>query len=61
MGKGRLWGSAMKSKVTPTGRWAPPPNRHARCVGVALGGHDGGGKAGVRNRFTAASKECKGK
>ena len=61
MGKGRLWESAMKSKVTPTGRWAPPPNGHARCVGVALGGKNGGGKSGVRQRFTLASKECRGK
>ncbi len=59
MGKGRLWGSAMRSKVTPTGRWAPPPNGQARCVGRQLQDKDGGGKGGVRSRFTTASKACK--
>lgn len=60
MGKGRLLARAMKSKITPFGRWAPPANAHARCVGVELGGQTGGGTAGVRSRFTAASKKCRG-
>ncbi|MDO8634904.1 MAG: hypothetical protein Q7R34_01480 [Dehalococcoidia bacterium] len=61
MGKGRRWTSALKSKVTPTGRWAPPPNGHAKCVGMELAGKNGGGSAGVHKRFTDASKSCKGK
>lgn len=59
MGKGRLLGHAMKSRITPFGRWAPPANPHARCVGAALYGKTGGGRMGVRERFTEASKKCK--
>ena len=59
MGKGRLWGRALKSKVTPTGRWSPPPNARARCMGNKLSGQKGGGKAGVRGRFVEASDGCK--
>ena len=61
MGKGRFLAHAMKSKITPFGRWAPPPNAHARCVGAELEGKKGGGRSGVRTRFTSASKGCKGK
>lgn len=59
MGKGRRWSRAMSSNVTPNGRWAPPPNAHARCVGTKLIGKTGGGTAGVRTRFVQASKDCK--
>ena len=59
MGKGRTLAHAMKSKITPFGRWCPPTNAHARCVGAALYGKTGGGKQGVRERFTEASKKCK--
>lgn len=59
MGKGRFLAHAMKSKITPFGRWAPPPNAHARCVGAKLDGQTGGGRMGVRERFTSASKACK--
>ena len=60
MGKGRLLSHAAHSKVTPPAgsRWAPPPNAHARCVGAKLFGQKGGGRNGVRERFTAASKAC---
>ncbi len=58
MGKGRPFGRALHSNVTPMGRWAPKANAHARCVGVKLIGQRGGGIAGVRQRFTAASKSC---
>jgi hypothetical protein len=58
MGKGRMWTRALHSKVTPTGRWAPPPNARARCIGNQLTGKDGGGKAGVRTRFVEASGAC---
>lgn len=58
MGKGRTLAYAMKSKITPFGRWVPPTNAHARCVGVALYGKTGGGRQGVRERFTEASKKC---
>ena len=58
MGKGRFLAHAMKSKITPFGRWAPPANAHARCVGAELFGKKGGGRNGVRERFTAASKKC---
>lgn len=60
MGKGRLWVRALKSRVTPTGRWAPPPNHHAVCVGMKLYGKTGGGIQGVKTRFVEASKACKG-
>lgn len=59
MGKGRTLAHAMKSKITPFGRWCPPANAHARCVGADLYGKKGGGRQGVRSRFTAASKGCK--
>lgn len=59
MGKGRVWASALKSKVTPTGRWAPPTNSHAACVGMALEGKKGGGKSAQKLRFVAATKGCK--
>lgn len=58
MGKGRLWPRALRSKVTPTGRWAPPANSHAVCVGMQLYGKTGGGRQGVKSRFISASKEC---
>ena len=59
MGKGRTLAHAMKSKITPFGRWVAPTNAHARCVGAELFGKKGGGRQGVRQRFTAASKGCK--
>ena len=61
MGKGRTLGAAMRSRVTPPAgmRWAPPANAHARCVGTALYGKTGGGRSGVRERFTEATKKCK--
>lgn len=58
MGKGRLWTRALKSRVTPTGRWAPPANPHAVCVGMKLYGQKGGGRQGVKSRFINASKGC---
>lgn len=61
MGKGRAWSRALRSKVTPTGRWVPKTNSHAICVGMALHGKNGGGRAGVKARFITASKECRGK
>ena len=56
MGKGRPWSRALRSKVTPTGRWVPKTNSHAACVGMALAGKNGGGRGGVKMRFTTASK-----
>ena len=56
MGKGRPWSRALRSKVTPTGRWVPKTNSHAACVGMVLDGKTGKGPKG---RFTAASKACK--
>jgi len=61
MGKGRPWSRALRSKVTPTGRWVPKTNSHAVCVGIALDGKNGGGRSGVKNRFIAATKACQGK
>jgi len=58
MGKGRTLPHAMKSKITPFGRWCPKPNARARCMGTALYGKNGGGKAGVRERFISASGPC---
>ncbi len=58
MGKGRTLAHAMKSKITPFGRWVAPANAHARCVGAALFGKTGGGPSAVRIRFTEASKKC---
>ncbi len=54
MGKGRYLMHALKSKITPFGRWAPKPNARARCMGQALRG--GGG--GITN-FIKASDACK--
>lgn len=59
MGKGRFLARAWRSKITPTGRWAPRANARARCMGNHLAGKTGGGKAGVRERFVAASGSCK--
>lgn len=59
MGRGRLWGRALRSKVTPSGRWAPKTNSHAACVGMVLSGKKGGNRGAVKIRFTAASKGCK--
>ena len=61
MGKGRLWPRALRSKVSPTGRWCPNANSHAVCVGMELFGKNGGGRQGVKTRFIAATKSCKGK
>lgn len=61
MGKGRTLTHAFKSKITPFGRWVAPANSHAICVGAELFGKMGGGRNGVRVRFTAASKACKGR
>ncbi len=59
MGRGRPF--AGHKIVPPSGaRWAPKPSKHARCVGRKLIGQKGGGQAGVRARFNAASKECRG-
>ena len=54
MGKGRLMVRAMKSKITPFGRWAPKPNARARCMGNILQGGHGG-----RQSFLDASGKCK--
>lgn len=61
MGKGRPWSRALRSKVTPTGRWVPKTNSHAACVGMELSGKNGGGRSGVKKRFTEASEKCRGK
>ena len=61
MGKGRTLAHAMKSKITPFGRWVAPANSHARCVGATLYGKTGGGRNAVRTRFTEASRSCRGK
>lgn len=60
MGKGRTLGHAMRSRVSPPAgmRWVPPANAHARCVGAELFGKKGGGRQGVRERFTKATKAC---
>ena len=58
MGKGRVMGRALKSKVTPTGRWVGKTNSHAACVGMKLDGKTGGTRGDVKKRFTLASKEC---
>lgn len=58
MGRGRSF--AGHKIVPPKGaRWAPKPSKHARCVARQLIGKKGGGRAGVRERFTNASKACK--
>jgi hypothetical protein len=36
MGKGRLMSRAVKSKITPLGRWCPKPNARARCMGQKI-------------------------
>ena len=59
MGKGRLYFTAMKSKITPTGRWAPKPNARARCMKVELLGKVGGKREGQLARFMSASSVCK--
>ncbi len=59
MGKGRPLNKALRSKVTPSGRWAPPANNRAVCMGDALKGKSGGGRSGVRRRFIEASPGCK--
>ncbi len=60
MGKGRTLGHAMRSRVSPPGgmRWVAPANEHARCVGTELRGKKGGGRSGVIDRFTKATKGC---
>ena len=59
MGKGRSLAQAMKSKITPFGRWCPKPNARARCMGAKLIGKTGGGIAGVRTRFLEVSDACR--
>ncbi len=54
MGKGRTLAHAMKSKITPFGRWCPKPNARARCMGNELQGKGGG-----RTAFLNASEKCK--
>ena len=54
MGKGRYLAHAMRSKITPFGRWVPKPNARARCMGQALRG----GSGGIAN-FIKASDTCK--
>jgi len=56
MGKGRTMARAMKSKITPFGRWCPKPNARARCMGTLLQGGHGG-----RQAFADASAKCKTK
>jgi hypothetical protein len=60
MGKGRTLGHAMRSRVSPPAgmRWVAPANGHARGVGAELFGKKGGGRAGVRQRFSSVSKAC---
>jgi hypothetical protein len=53
MGKGRSLPHAMKSKITPFGRWCPKPNARARCMGNELQGKHG------RQAFLDASGKCK--
>ena len=52
MGKGRYLSHAMKSKITPFGRWCPKPNARARCMGREL-------KSGHRGDWMGASSACK--
>jgi len=54
MGKGRTLAHAMRSKITPFGRWCPKPNARARCMGNKLQGGSGG-----RQAFLNASADCK--
>lgn len=42
-------------------RVSPGTNWFASCVGSSLYGKSGGGRGGVRARFIAAAKECRGK
>ena len=53
MGKGRTLAHAMKSKITPFGRWCPRANARARCMGRELEGKHG------MQAFMAASNACK--
>ena len=41
-------------------RKSPGTNQHASCVASRLAGKSGGGRAGVRARFRAASQDCRG-
>jgi len=50
MGKGRFLNHAMKSKITPFGRWCPKPNARAKCMKVKI--------AEEHLTFTQASKVC---
>lgn len=59
MGKGRPWAQALRSKVTPTGRWVPRTNSHAICVGMVLDKKTGGGRGGQKLRFIKATQGCK--
>lgn len=67
MGKGRTLAQAMKSKITPFGRWVPKPNANARCVGLALSGfHPKAGstaekRAEIKSNFSSAASGCKKK
>lgn len=54
MGKGRTMAHAMKSKITPFGRWVAKPNARARCMGNLLYKGKGG-----RQAFLDASDKCK--
>ena len=54
MGKGRTMAHAMKSKITPFGRWCPKPNARARCMGRKMSGVEG-----PRMNFFEASGACK--
>lgn len=59
MGKGRIMARAVRSKITPLGRWVPPANSHAVCVGMVLDGKTGGHRGDVKARFIKATKGCK--
>ena len=59
MGKGRVWARALRSKVTPSGRWVPKTNSHAACVGMVLSGKKGGTRGDQKIRFVKATKGCK--
>jgi hypothetical protein len=53
-----MWATALKSKVSPTGRWVPKTNSHAICVGMKLHDKTGGGRSGQKARFIEATKAC---
>ncbi len=59
MGKGRIMSRAVRSKITPLGRWVPKTNSHAACVGMVLDGKKGGSRGAQKLRFTTASQGCK--